>query len=111
MIMAASAEAQCTEKGGSPEASRPCPLASGSALAGELLPLHVGPDLLGHVGRSDRGAAEHRLHGVLAALEVDRVPAERLLALRHVCSSREWVVPRRSDCRGYYYHMHEGRET
>src|SRR5580765_411731 len=53
-------------------------------LAGELLPLHVGPDLLGHVRRPDRRAAEDRLHGVRATLEVDRVAPERFLRLRHV---------------------------
>src|SRR5207249_5562002 len=54
-----------------------------SALAGELLPLHVGPDLLRHLGRPDRRASEDGLDGVLTSLEVDRVPPERLLPLRH----------------------------
>src|SRR5207244_13306088 len=51
-------------------------------LARELLSFHVRPDLLGHVRWPDGRAAEHRLHGVRASLEVDRVAAEGL-ALRH----------------------------
>src|SRR5207245_11485099 len=52
-------------------------------LAGQLRPLHVGPDLLRHLGRPDRRAAEDGLGRVLATLEGDRVPSERLLPLRH----------------------------
>src|SRR3990167_4518704 len=77
--------AECTEKGGPPEASRPrrrVVVAARLLLAGELPALHVAPDLLRHVGRPDRRAPEDGLHRVLAALEADRVPAERLL-LRH----------------------------
>src|SRR5438094_8709061 len=58
----------------------------GLPLARELLPLHVRPDLLGHVRWPDGRAAEHRLHGVRASLAVDRVAAARLavrLRLRH----------------------------
>src|SRR4030081_647634 len=60
----------------------------------ELLALHVGPDLLGHDRGSDRTAAEHGLERVLAALEADVVPTERLLGrLRHVPSSCSVVSP------------------
>src|SRR6266568_7427043 len=51
-------------------------------LLGEFLSLHVRPDLLRHLGRADGPPAHDRFHGVLAALEVDRVAAKRLF-LRH----------------------------
>src|SRR5436309_4443545 len=52
----------------------------GSALCGETLPLHVAPELLGHLGWADRLGAEQRFQAVRAALEADRVSAEgRLL--------------------------------
>src|SRR5215510_2405554 len=67
----------------------------GLLLAGELLPLDVAPDLLGHLGGADGRRPHHGLHGVLAALEVDRVATERLL-LRHALSppSRECGIRR-----------------
>src|SRR5574341_138928 len=78
---------ECTRKrrpagGGPPETVEPS--VAGLLLAGELPPLHVGPDLLRHLGRPDRRAAEDGFHRVLTALEADRVPSERLLPLRHV---------------------------
>src|SRR5437879_13229866 len=73
------------------------------------LALHVGPELLGHHGGPDGGAAEDLLHRVLAALEADRVPAECLPPLRHVllllCGSGN-----RPLALGYYYYRYEGRE-
>src|SRR5262245_66672374 len=60
---------------------------AGLLLAGELLPLHVAPDLLGHLGGADGRRTHHGFHGVLAALEVDRVATERLL-LRHALSAQ-----------------------
>src|SRR5206468_876080 len=77
----------------------------------ELLPLHVGPELLGHDRGSDRAAAENGLERVLAAFEADVITAERLLALRHVPSSFRRCEPPASSSPGYYYHMYEGRET
>src|SRR5262249_27607438 len=80
------------EKGGPPNASRPSPQeGAGLPLAGQLLALHIGPDLLRHLGGADRRAAEDRLGRILAALEVDRVAPERLLPLRHSASLlRQW---------------------
>src|SRR5439155_4688964 len=72
------------KKGGSPNASRPRRWKRVRLPLPEPLALHVGPELLGHHGRSDGAAAEDLLHRVLAALEADRVPAERLPPLRHV---------------------------
>src|SRR6266496_4941442 len=72
-------------------------------LLGESLPLHVRPDLLGHLGRADGARAHHRLHGVLASLEVDRVATKRLF-LRHAlcppssgCGIRRPAPPDRSE--------------
>src|SRR3989454_6224450 len=48
----------------------------GSALCGETLPLHVAPELLGHLGWADRLGAEQRFQAVRAALEADRVSPE-----------------------------------
>src|SRR5262249_50086551 len=80
------------EKGGPPNASRPSHQeGAGLLLAGQLLALHIGPDLLRHLGRPDRRAAEDRLGRILAALEIDRVAPERLLPLRHSASlPRKW---------------------
>src|SRR5262245_63066162 len=50
-----------------------------SALRRETLPLHVAPQLLGHLGWADRRGAEQRFQAVRAALEADRVASERLL--------------------------------
>src|SRR5581483_7083667 len=52
-------------------------------LLGQPLPLHVRPDLLGHLRRPDGLAAHDRLERVVAALEVDRVAAERRLLFGH----------------------------
>lgn len=43
--------------------------------------LHVGPQLLRHLARGDRRAAEDLLERVVAATEIHRVTAESLLAL------------------------------
>src|SRR5262249_59095840 len=76
-------------------ASRSSSLGRARALPlAELLPLHVGPDLLGHLRGADRAAAEHGLERVLAALEADVIPTDRLLALRHVASSLRLKVSR-----------------
>src|SRR5215467_10001034 len=64
---------------------------AGLLLAGELLPLDVAPDLLGHLGGADGRRAHHGLHRVLASLEVDRVATERLL----LCHS---LSPPSSEC-------------
>src|SRR5215831_2322476 len=64
---------------------------AGLLLAGELLPLDVAPDLLGHLGGADGRRAHHGLHRVLASLEVDRVTTERLL----LCHS---LSPPSSEC-------------
>src|SRR5262245_2911691 len=50
-----------------------------SALRRETLPLHVAPELLGHLGRTDRLGAEQRFQAVRAALKADRVTSERQL--------------------------------
>src|SRR5262245_63555223 len=59
-----------------------------SALRRETLPLDVAPELLGHLGRTDRLGAEQRFQAVRAALEADRVTYERQLivlgAILHV---------------------------
>src|SRR5262245_41150812 len=78
-------------------------------LAGELLPLHVAPDAIGHLGRADRGASHPALRRVAAALEADRVPTERrLFRLRHLYPSFVMIVALGATSRGYYYHMYEG---
>src|SRR5205085_1880888 len=63
-----------------------------SALAGELLALHVDPQLLGHLGGPDGRAAEDRLQRIRGALEVDREPTEWLLRrrFRHLSPSSSW---------------------
>src|SRR5207237_8813162 len=73
------------KKGGPLGVEPPCPgpAVPTALLAGELLPLDVHPELLRHLGRADRLVAEDGGHRVVAALEVDRVASERLLALRH----------------------------
>ena len=81
----------------------------------ELLPLHVDPELLRHLGRPDRRAAEHRLQRVVRALEADREPAERFLPLALFAFAMAppvlCVYAARAADRswGYYYHMDEGR--
>src|SRR5262249_42647569 len=50
-----------------------------SALRRETLPLHVAPELLGHLGWTDRLGAEQRFQAVRAALEANRVASERFL--------------------------------
>src|ERR1700741_5165325 len=99
--------------GGPLGASRPRSFGRSRALPlAELLALHVGPDLLGHLRGPDRSAAEHGLERVLAALETDVIAAERLLALRHVPSSLRLKVSRHVLARqGYSYHRHEGEGT
>src|SRR5262245_15462648 len=78
----------------------------------ELLPLDVGPELLGHDRGSNGSAAEYGLERVLAAFEADVITAERLLALRHVFSSLRLKVSRDVlERQGYYYHRHEGEGT
>src|SRR5947207_8387866 len=100
-----------TKKGGSPTASRPRRWNGVRLPLAEPLPLHVGPELLGHHGRPDRAAAEDLLHRVLAALEADCVPAERLPSLRHVLLLLlMWSGTRLQTSRGYYYYMAEGRK-
>src|SRR5678815_4270503 len=64
----------------------------------ELLPLHVGPDLLGHLRGPDRRGAHHGLEAVAAALEVDRITTERLLPFRHAPSSLRVIWPRVLGC-------------
>src|SRR5206468_8221219 len=69
-------------------AARAARLGSSSGLGGEALPLHVAPELLGHLGGSDRRGAEQRLQAVRATPETDRVASESGLlagrALRHL---------------------------
>src|SRR5439155_24989012 len=52
----------------------------GLVLGRETLPLHVAPELLGHLGGADRRRSEQRFQAVRAALKADRVSSEgRLL--------------------------------
>src|SRR4029453_15751072 len=64
----------------------------------ELLPLHVGPDLLGHLRGPDRRGAHHGLEAVAAALEVDRKTTEPLFPFRHAPSSLRVMWPRVLGC-------------
>src|SRR4029453_18974983 len=50
-----------------------------SALRRETLPLHVAPQLLGHLGWTNRLGAEQRFQAVRTALEADRVASESFL--------------------------------
>src|SRR5262245_38292741 len=73
---------------GAGRAARAARLGVSSVLGGEALALDVAPELLGHLGGSDRRGAEQRLQAVRATPEADRVAAKRgLLAgrsLRHL---------------------------
>src|SRR5207249_10750786 len=92
------------------EASRPTRWNGVRLPLPEPLPLHVGPELLGHHGRPDRRGSEDPLQRVRATLEADRVTPERLPPLRHVLLL---LCGRTTDAQnswGYYYHMHEGSQ-
>src|SRR5262245_61181544 len=75
-------------RGGEGRAARAARLGVSSVLGGQALALHVAPELLRHLGGSDRRGAEQRLQAVRATPEADRVAAKRgLLAgrsLRHL---------------------------
>src|SRR5215813_4329167 len=73
---------------GAGRAARAARLGVSSVLGGEALALDVAPELLGHLGGSDRRGAEQRLQAVRATPEADRVASECGLlagdALRHL---------------------------
>src|SRR5262249_14362105 len=73
---------------GEGRAARAARLGVSSVLGGQALALHVAPELLRHLGGSDRRGAEQRLQAVRATPEADRVASECGLlagrALRHL---------------------------